>query len=177
MKKSIILGFALATIVSCQSIETPISNHQPYAEEVLVPRRTNAPIVLSLPIDENSLRSVGDISQEGPLIGNTYDIEGGLPHSPSCVCRFLFDSEVFDNLGADNFLIQDIKESTTHAFSFASERSLVENIKNTFVSGIDASVKVAGFTLGFKNTIKRVFSQQSVFTSHNAYAWIGMIYK
>ncbi len=151
------------TLLSCASEPTQRESlpSEGYTRRVLYPRRTDAPIVLTLPIKESGLlRGTTDSEALHTFLARTYDPTVGILNSMECYKRPMFDIDALINYRPTAVDFLPLKRFDASYASFSSKQSYERHLERRFSNegGFNVSIPKV-FSIGYKHTMSEAFSE------------------
>ena len=168
MKENLLLrvvgyAFSLLTLLSCATEPTQRESFssEGYTQTVLYPRRTDAPIILTLPIKESgSLRSATDAQALHTYLARTYDPTAGILNSMECYKRPIFDIDALISYRPTAVDFLSLKRFDASYASFSSKQSYEKYLERKFSNEVGFNVGIPEvFSFGYKHTMSKAFSE------------------
>lgn len=168
MKENLLLrvvgyAFSLLTLLSCATEPTQRESFssEGYTQTVLYPRRTDAPIILTLPIKKGgSLRSTTDSQALHTYLARTYDPTAGILNSMECYKRPIFDIEALISYRPTAVDFLPLKRFDARYASFSSKQSYEKYLERKFSNEVGFNVGIPEvFSIGYKHTMSKAFSE------------------
>ena len=168
MKENLLLrvvgyAFSLLTLLSCATEPTQRESFssEGYTQTVLYPRRTDAPIILTLPIKKGgSLRSTTDSQALHTYLARTYDPTAGILNSMECYKRPIFDIEALISYRPTAVDFLPLKRFDARYASFSSKQSYEKYLERKFSNEVGFNVGIPEvFSFGYKHTMSKAFSE------------------
>ena len=168
MKENLLLrvvgyAFSLLTLLSCATEPTQRESFssEGYTQTVLYPRRTDAPIILTLPIKESgSLRSATDAQALHTYLARTYDPTAGILNSMECYKRPIFDIDALISYRPTAVDFLSLKRFDASYASFSSKQSYEKYLERKFSNEVGFNVGIPEvFSIGYKHTMSKAFSE------------------
>ena len=168
MKENLLLrvvgyAFSLLTLLSCATEPTQRESFssEGYTQTVLYPRRTDAPIILTLPIKESgSLRGATDAQALHTYLARTYDPTAGILNSMECYKRPIFDIEALISYRPTAVDFLPLKRFDARYASFSSKQSYEKYLERKFSNEVGFNVGIPEvFSIGYKHTMSKAFSE------------------
>ena len=151
------------TFLSCATEPTQRESFssEGYTQTVLYPRRTDAPIILTLPIKKGgSLRSATDSQALHTYLARTYDPTAGILNSMECYKRPIFDIEALISYRPTAVDFLPLKRFDASYASFSSKQSYERYLERKFSNEVGFNVGIPEvFSIGYKHTMSKAFSE------------------
>lgn len=155
-------------------------NEESIVETTLYPRRTDAPVVLFLPSqeeEEGALR-VGNADLEPYMFfAKSYAPEGSIPNSVECFRRPIFDVSRLLHDDPEVLSLTPIRRMEARYFSFTNTNSYENHIKENSSKTMKWSVDVLKlFSMGTKKSISESFKKDYTESNTNVYSIASISY-
>lgn len=151
----------ILTLLGCVSEPTQeVSAQAKKATEItLYPRRTNAPVVLTIPLkDESSLRSLEESVSLHSFLARTYDPTAGIVNSWECYKAPLFDIDELIKYRSTAVDFLPIKSFDVQYAAFSSKKSYEEHLKRKYTRNSSFSIGIPKlFSVGFSRSMSKAF--------------------
>lgn len=123
---------SLLTLLSCvaEPTQRESSSSDGYTQTTLYPRRTDAPIVLTIPVKEGgSLRGTTDSQALHTFLARTYDPIAGILNSMECYKRPIFDIDALISYRPTAVDFLPLKRFDASYASFSSQKSYERHLE------------------------------------------------
>lgn len=161
------------TLLSCvaEPRQKEPSSSDEYAQTTLYPRRTDAPIVLTIPVKEGgSLRGTTDSQALHTFLARTYDPTAGILNSMECYKCPIFDIDSLINYRSTAVDFLPLKRFNASYASFSSQQSYEKHLERKFSNEGGFNVGIPKiFSIGYKHTMSETFSESYQESSHLVY--------
>lgn len=140
-------------------------------QTILYPRRTDAPIVLTIPVKEGgSLRGTTDSQALHTFLARTYDPIAGILNSMECYKRPIFDIDSLINYRSTAVDFLPLKRFDASYASFSSQQSYERHLERKFSNEGGFNVDIPKvFSIGYKHTMSEAFSEDYTESSYIVY--------
>ena len=159
--------------------DNPINQEESsIVKTTLYPRRTDAPIVLTLPsIEDESLRATGEGLEPYLFFAKSYAPEVAISNSLDCFRKPIFDVERLLKKDSEVLAFTPLRRMGASYFSFTNTKSYEKHLKESNTNTTGLSVNILGlFTIGTKKTISNSFNEDYTESSTNVYGIASINY-
>lgn len=150
----LICFFSLLGCVSEPTQETS-TQAEKATEITLYPRRTDAPVVLTIPLkEESSLRSLEESVPLHSFLARTYDPTAGIVNSWECYKAPLFDIDGLIKYRSTAVDFLPIKSFDVQYAAFSSKKSYEEHLRRKYTQKSGFSIGIPElFSVGFSHSV------------------------
>ncbi len=159
--------------------DNPINQEEPsIVKTTLYPRRTDAPIVLTLPSTEDeSLRATDEALEPYLFFAKSYAPEVAFSNSLDCFRKPVFDVERLLRKDSKVLAFTPLRRMEASYFSFTNTKSYEKHLKESNSNTTGLSVNILGlFTIGSKKTISNSFNEDYTESNTNVYGIASINY-
>lgn len=144
----------------------------------LYPRRTDAPIVLTLPsIEDKSLRATDEALEPYLFFAKSYAPEVAISNSLDCFRKPIFDVERLLRKDSKVLAFTPLRRMEASYFSFTNTKSYKKHLRESNSNTTGLSVNILGlFTIGTKKTISNSFNEDYTESNTNVYGIASINY-
>lgn len=159
--------------------DNPINQEEPsIVKTTLYPRRTDAPIVLTLPsIEDESLRATDEALEPYLFFAKSYAPEVAISNSLDCFRKPVFDIERLLRKDSKVLAFTSLRRMEASYFSFTNTKSYEKHLKESNSNTTGLSVNILGlFTIGTEKTISNSFNEDYTESNTNVYGIASINY-
>lgn len=159
--------------------DNPINQEESsIVKTTLYPRRTDAPIVLTLPsIEDESLRATDEALEPYLFFAKSYAPEVAISNSLDCFRKPIFDVERLLKKDSEVLAFTPLRRMEASYFSFTNTKSYEKHLKESNSNTTGLSVNILGlFTIGTEKTISNSFNEDYTESNTNVYGIASINY-
>lgn len=159
--------------------DNPINQEESsIVKTTLYPRRTDAPIVLTLPsIEDESLRATDGALEPYLFFAKSYAPEVAISNSLDCFRKPIFDIERLLKKDSEVLAFTPLRRMEASYFSFTNTKSYEKHLKESNSNTTGFSVNILGlFTIGTEKTISNAFNEDYTESNTNVYGIASINY-
>lgn len=177
-----IVGCLICTLTLLSCVSEPTQETSTQAEKAseitLYPRRTDAPVVLTIPLkEESSLRSLEESVSLHSFLARTYDPTAGIVNSWECYKAPLFDIDGLIKYRSTAVDFLPIKSFDVQYAAFSSKESYEEHLKRKYTRGGGFSIGIPKlFSVGFSHSMSKAFETDYLESNHIVYGAASFSY-
>lgn len=177
-----IVGCLICTLTLLSCVSEPTQETSTQAEKAseitLYPRRTDAPVVLTIPLkEESSLRSLEESVSLYSFLARTYDPTAGIVNSWECYKAPLFDIDGLIKYRPTAVDFLPIKSFDVQYAAFSSKESYEEHLKRKYTRGGGFSIGIPKlFSVGFSHSMSKAFETDYLESNHIVYGAASFSY-
>ncbi|WP_418313881.1 hypothetical protein [Porphyromonas sp.] len=159
--------------------DNPINQEESsIVKTTLYPRRTDAPIVLTLPsIEDESLRATDEALEPYLFFAKSYAPEVAISNSLDCFRKPIFDVERLLKKDSEVLAFTPLRRMEASYFSFTNTKSYEKHLKESNSNTTGLSINILGlFTIGTEKTISNSFNEDYTESNTNVYGIASINY-